>query len=153
MDIFAETWESNDVCRDSNETFGGLAKEDKIYSGYYLTGIVVICVICFIGNGLIIHAILYYSYLRQVHNWFVLSLAVSDVIQGVTIPFYTLGHPSNVVILPGLRKSTCTCSCVRVIHFGCIMRYIYTRGFYNVATSLRVLSDFRNNLIKRYASC
>ena len=111
MDIFAETWESNDVCRDSNETFNGLAKEDKIYSGYYLTGIVVICIICFVGNGLIIHAILYYSYLRQVHNWFVLSLAVSDVIQGVTIPFYTLGHPSNVVILPGLRKSTCSCVC------------------------------------------
>ena len=126
MDILAETWQLDDGCHDSNENvsdFNGLAQEDKIFSIYYLTGIVVICVICFIGNGLIIHAILYYSYLRQVHNWFVLSLAISDVIQGVTIPFYTLGHPSNVVILPGLRKSTC--SYVRVIHFGCILRYIY----------------------------
>ena len=96
----------NDVCDQlNNET--EVESDDIVFAAYYLTVMSIICVICFIGNGLIIHAILCYKYLRQVTNWFVLSLAVSDFIQGLTIPFYTMGHPSKMQILPGLGKFLC----------------------------------------------
>ena len=86
----------------SNET---LSLNDIIFGVFYVSGVFLICIICFIGNGLIIHAILYYKHLQTVHNWFILSLAISDVIQGITIPFYTMGHTSKLVILEGLGKT------------------------------------------------
>ena len=103
---------------------GGLSQDDKIYMGYYFTGLVTICVICFIGNGLVVHAILYYDYLRQVHNWFVLSLAVSDMIQGVTMPVYTLGHSSKLTIMQGLGEFVCACLCVFVVIVANVATYL-----------------------------
>ena len=90
----------NDVCEQTNAT--DVTKEDIIFAAYYLTVMSIICVICFIGTGLIIHAILCYRFLRHVTNWFILSLAVSDLFQALTIPFYTMGHPSDKSVLPGL---------------------------------------------------
>ena len=90
----------NTVCNDTED----LGKDDFVFAGYYLIFMSIICLVCFVGNGLIIHAILCYKSLRQVTNLFVLSLAVSDFLQGVTVPIYTMGHPSKITILEGLGK-------------------------------------------------
>ena len=84
-----------DACA-GNDTDNDLTSEDIAFAVYVGTVLSVICLICFIGNGLIIHGILYYPSLRQVHNWFVLSLAVSDIMQGLTMPFYFLNHATSI---------------------------------------------------------
>ena len=103
MDYVVEIQEQtsiNSVCNDTDP----LTKDDYVFGGYYLICMSIICVVCFVGNGLIIHAILCYKDLRHVTNIFVLSLAISDFLQGVTVPVYTMGHPSKFTILEGLSK-------------------------------------------------
>lgn len=94
-----ESKKCNDLLETSNKS---VTTEDIVFAVYYGGGIFLISIICLIGNILIIRAILTSKKLKGAHNWFVLSLAFSDILQGLTIPFYTLGHSVKVPIFTSL---------------------------------------------------
>lgn len=110
---YEDTWETtlsppcqglHDRRYDENGTLNELDTSDYIYAVYYATGIFSISIICLLGNFFIIHALLTSEVLKGVHNWFVLSLALSDILQGFTIPFYTMGHSVRLEIFKELGK-------------------------------------------------
>ena len=82
----------NDTCRQvTSPTFALTSVPVDFYTFYYSL-ILVMAVIAVVGNVLVIKVICGNRALRSPANYFVISLAVSDLMQGVAYPVYNVSH-------------------------------------------------------------
>ena len=82
--------DSSECTNDLTNALNGT--EELAFQIYYFSGITIITVICLFGNILVIRCILAYKTLRNINKLLILSLAVSDGLQGVTFFPYNMSH-------------------------------------------------------------
>ena len=74
---------------------------------FYTINIGLICLISavnIIGNTLVIQSVLRYRTLNTPGNYFILSLACSDLVMGIIYPFYNVSHMEISNVLDVLGK-------------------------------------------------
>lgn len=87
------TTQFNETCL--NQTVTPLTADTLFYAYYY--GIfVILTVINIPGNLMVICTILRHNSLRQPANFFMVSLAVSDLLLAVMYPLYNISHLEHV---------------------------------------------------------
>ena len=81
-----------------NTTLPGVTNGDSldiVFFVYYLGVLTVLSLVGIVGNTMVIRALFLHRDLRSPNNYFVLSLAVSDLLLGVTYPLYDVLHLSD----------------------------------------------------------
>ena len=68
---------------------------DTIFFVYYFGILVLLSIVGIIGNTMVIRALALHPSIRTPNNYFVLSLAVSDLFLGVAYPIYDVLHLSD----------------------------------------------------------
>ena len=81
-----------DNLTDINNDIDSFSQSDYVFYGVYLSGIFILSSISIIGNGLVINAMLKHRQLRVPGNYFILSLACSDMLLGIVYPIYNVSH-------------------------------------------------------------
>lgn len=76
----------------NNET---IVVTDIVFSIYYYGSYSLLTVVNIIGNSFVIAVIIRHEKLREPHNYFMVSLAFSDLLVGVAYPLYNLTHLEN----------------------------------------------------------
>ena len=71
---------------------------DIIFYTIYFVLLFTLSVVNFIGNGLVIYCVLRQRKLRVPGNYFIVSLACSDLASGIVYPVYNISHMESVEI-------------------------------------------------------
>ncbi len=75
---------------DFSDTYNGM--DTVAYPAFYLLSISLIAVVTIVGNTLVLVVFLKRAELRVPANYFIISLAFSDLIQGMTYTCYNISH-------------------------------------------------------------
>ena len=79
--------ETNNISTSRNETSGIRSSEMPIYQIYLITCYIFICFCGLVGNGLVIYVVCRFSKMKTVTNFYILNLALSDVLFLLSLPF------------------------------------------------------------------
>ncbi len=74
------------------------ATRDDTYERFYFTSISAVALVFIVGNLIVIIVMLRTERLRTPTNYFMISLAVSDLTQGVVYPLYNFGYIPGFVL-------------------------------------------------------
>ncbi|XP_077982008.1 adenosine receptor A1-like [Glandiceps talaboti] len=75
-----------------NSSSEGLTSDDIIYYSFYYSIIVIITLVNIVGNLLVITSVIRFRHLRNVCSYFIVNLAVSDLLMGLIYTPYNLSH-------------------------------------------------------------
>lgn len=64
----------------------------------YEIATVLICAFCVVGNSIVLYVVHKSPELVHPMNYFIFSLAISDITQGVTFPVYTFAHNYEAIM-------------------------------------------------------
>ncbi|XP_077863219.1 trace amine-associated receptor 7d-like [Saccoglossus kowalevskii] len=77
----------------STPTFPKVAVNTRVYYSYYYSVLILLTIINIAGNSLVIGSVARYRKLRNnINNYFLTSLACSDILNGITYTLYQLSH-------------------------------------------------------------
>ncbi len=76
----------------------GTITRDDTYEKFYFTSVSAVALVSIVGNLIVIIVMLRTKRLRIPTNYFMISLAVSDLMIGVTYPLYNFGHLPGFVL-------------------------------------------------------
>ncbi|XP_070564157.1 adenosine receptor A1-like isoform X2 [Ptychodera flava] len=93
--------ESTEPDTSSNLTSPYLTSSDLVYYCFYYTIIFLITLFTIIGNLLVISCVVRYRHLKNCCNYFILNLAVSDLLMGLIYTPYNLSHME----IPQIRET------------------------------------------------
>ncbi len=82
----------------------GTATRDHTFEEFYFTSVSVVALVSIVGNLIVIIVMLSTERLRTPTNYFMISLAVSDLMIGVTYPLYNFGHIPGFVLTEAFSK-------------------------------------------------
>ena len=81
-----------------------LHSDDIVFYTFNIGLICLISVVNIVGNTLVIQSVLRHRTLKVPGNYFILSLACSDLITGIVYPFYNVSHMVIGDVLNALGK-------------------------------------------------
>ncbi len=90
MSQYTTTMDASDHPGDFGRTYNGT--DAVAYPAFYLLFMSIIAAVTIVGNTLVIVVFLKRAEVRVPANYFIISLAFSDLIQGVTFHCYNLSH-------------------------------------------------------------
>ena len=88
---------------------------DIIFYTYYYGVLFALSLVNLVGNGLIIYCVLRRKELRVPANYFIVSLACSDLVLGVVYPIYNVSHMEDAAIERSIGQSMPGCLSVCLI--------------------------------------
>ena len=91
----------------------GTATRDDTYERFYSTSLSAVAFVSIVGNIIVIIVMLRTKRLRIPTNYFMIALAVSDLMQAVAYPLYNFGH------IPGFVMTDVFGECSINVFYSC----------------------------------
>ena len=133
---------------------GSAGTPDIIFYVYYYGFLLLLSLINMVGNGMIIHCVLRHRRLRVPGNYFIVSLACSDLILGIVYPIYNVSHMELGAIQRTLGKGPVTGVSDETDHrelFTGALSVVYGQGSCHVSLYLN-LNPSTNHTMDIYIS-
>ena len=86
-----------------------ITSDDLFFFIYYFTFMAIISLVGLLGNGIVIHCVIFQRNLREPVNYFLFSLACSDFLLCVVYPVYNISHMEDCAIIDTLGKNHYVC--------------------------------------------
>ncbi len=101
----------------------GTVTRDDTYEKVYFTSVSAVAFVAIVGNLIVIIVMLRTGRLRTPTNYFMISLAFSDLMQAVTYPLYNFGHIPGFVLTKAFSKYADNIVYIIIIYFCLSRRY------------------------------
>ena len=96
---------SEDTSHRCNNNFTyRITNDDLFFLIYYFSFMFIISVIGLVGNGIVIHCVIFRRNLRIPVNYYLFSLACSDFLLCVIYPIYNVSHLEDCAIIDTLGR-------------------------------------------------
>ncbi len=79
-------------CNETDPPNYNLTKDDWMFYVYYYALLIGITTVNLLGNTMIIIAVIRHKRLRSSNNYFIISLAISDIVLGIAYTLYNSSH-------------------------------------------------------------